>query len=164
MAPSGKKKKILLSIMEAICLHVHPVTKPQPPHAHTDFPGPGRNNQHMRGKGRTPRLPLDQHQYTHSCYFGNIWVYLTEHFMHSSSTCIATNKGFSNAGMYKYSFSHRDIVIQFKCLELQLLKWLLFTLLLQLLYRFLYTKLLDNKILGFFMEIMKNLFSWEFHL
>lgn len=117
-----KKKKRLLSIMEAICLHVHPVTKPQPPHAHTDFPGPGRNNQHMRGKGRTPRLPLDQHQYTHSCYFGNIWVYLTEHFMHSSSTCIATNKGFSNAGMYKYSFSHRDIVIQFKCLELQLLK------------------------------------------
>lgn len=117
-----EKKKLLLSIMEAICLHVHPVTKPQPPHAHTDFPGPGRNNQHMRGKGRTPRLPLDQHQYTHSCYFGNIWVYLTEHFMHSSSTCIATNKGFSNAGMYKYRLSHRDIVIQFKCLELQLLK------------------------------------------
>lgn len=102
------RKKRLLSIMEAICLHVHPVTKPWPPRARTDFSGPGRNNQRTRGKGRTPRLPLDQHQCTRSCYFGNIWLYLREYFMHSSSTWILTNKGFSNVSMHKYSFSHAD--------------------------------------------------------
>lgn len=95
----------------SFCLHVHPVTKPRPPRARTDFPGPGRNNQRTRGKVRTPRLPLDQHQRTHSCYFGSIWVHLTEYLMHSSSTWIPTNKGFSNTSMYTYSFSHTGNVM-----------------------------------------------------
>lgn len=81
------------------------------PRARTHFPGPGRNNQRTRGRGRTPRLPLDQHQCTRSCYFGNTWVYLTEYFMHSSSTWIVTDKGFSRVSMYTYSFSHTDNVM-----------------------------------------------------
>lgn len=95
------QEKRLLSIMQAICLHVQPVTKPWPSRFRTDYSGPGRNNQRTRGKGRTPRLPLDQHQCTRSCYFGNIWVYLTEYFMHSSSTWSLANQGFSNVSVYK---------------------------------------------------------------
>lgn len=99
------RKKRLLSIMQAFCLHVQPVTKPWPPRSHADYSGPGRNNQHMREKGRTPRLPLDQHQCTRSCYFSSIWVYLTKYFIHGNSTWNLANKGFSNVSVYKYSFN-----------------------------------------------------------
>lgn len=105
VATQHLQEKRLLSITQAICLHVQPVTKPWPPRSRTDYPGPGRNNQRTRGKGRTPRLPLDQHQCTRSCYFGNIWVYLTEYFMHSSSTWTLANKGFGNVSVCKYSFN-----------------------------------------------------------
>lgn len=79
------RKKSFLSIMQAIYLHVQPVTKPWPPRSCTDYSRPGRNNQHTRGKRRTPRPPLDQNHCTRYCYFSNIWLYLTKYIMHHSS-------------------------------------------------------------------------------
>lgn len=58
----NKNKKI--SKHHASYLFAWPVTKPWPPCSYTDYSRPGRNNQHTRGKRRTPRLPLDQNQCT----------------------------------------------------------------------------------------------------
>lgn len=85
IAAQHLQEKSFLSIMQAIYLHVQPVTKPWPPRSCTDYSRPGRNNQHTRGKRRTPRLPLDQNHCTRYCYFSNIWLYLTKYIMHHSS-------------------------------------------------------------------------------
>lgn len=63
------RKKRLLSIKQALCLHVQPVTKPWPPRSHADYSGPGRNNQRTRGKG-----PL-----------GFLWINISAH-VHATST------------------------------------------------------------------------------